>query len=81
MNATIGRGALGLASLAMVLVARPVSAGAAQDHRPKHVAEKVVPMYNPGARNRHGRIYLLENRARSNTSAAENFQDAFNIDY
>jgi hypothetical protein len=80
MNANITRGALALASLAMALLARPVSAAAAQDHRPRQVAEKVVPVYNAGA-NQPGRLYLLENRAPRNANAAENFQDAFNISY
>ena len=80
MNANITRGALALASLAMALLARPVSAGAAQDHKPKQVAEKVVPVYNARANQRSG-LYLLENRAPRNTSAAENFQDGFNISY
>jgi len=80
MNAHITRGALALASLAMALLARPVSAGAAQDHRPKQVAEKVVPVYNASA-NQPGRLYLLENRAPRNTNAAETFQDTFNISY
>jgi hypothetical protein len=59
----------------MALLARPISTSAAQDHRPKQVAEKVVPVYNAG------RLYLIENRAPRNTNAAENFQDAFNISY
>jgi hypothetical protein len=80
MNVHITRGALALAGLAMALLARPISAGAAQDHRPKQVAEKVVPIYNASASQR-GRLYLLENRAPSNANAAENFQDAFNINY
>jgi hypothetical protein len=80
MNASITRGALALASLAMALLARPVSAAAAQDHRPKQVAEKVVPVYNADA-NQRGRLYLLENRAPRSANAAENFQDAFNISY
>ena len=80
MNANITRGALALAGLAMALLARPASAGAAQDHRPRQVAEKVIPVYNASA-NQRGRLYLLENRAPRNTSAAETFQDAFNISY
>ncbi len=80
MNANITRGAFALAGLAMALFARPISAGAAQDHRPKQVAEKVVPVYNPNA-NQRGRLYLLENGAPRNANAAENFQDAFNISY
>ena len=81
MNANIGRGALALAGLAMALFARPVSAGAAQDHKPKHVVEKVVPVYNSSAGSQRGRIFLLEDRSRRITGAAENFQDTFNIDY
>jgi hypothetical protein len=80
MNANITRGALALAGLAMALLARPISAGAGQDHRPKQVVEKVVPVYNPSA-NLRGRLYLLENRTSRNTNAAESFQDAFNISY
>ena len=80
MNASITRGALALASLAMALLARPVSAGVAQDHRPKQVAEKVIPVYS-GSANQRGRLYLLENRAPRNTNGAENFQGAFNISY
>ena len=56
MNANITRGALALASLAMALLARPVSANAGQDQRPKQVAEKVVPVYNPSAIQR-GKLY------------------------
>jgi hypothetical protein len=78
MNANITRGALALAGLAMALLARPLAAGAAQDHRPKQVAEKVVPVYSV---NQGGKLRLLENRAPRNTNAAENFQDAFNISY
>jgi hypothetical protein len=80
MNANITRGALALAGLAMALLARPASVGAAQDNRPKQVAEKVVPVYTASASQR-GRLYLLENRAPRNANAAENFQDAFNISY
>jgi hypothetical protein len=81
MNAHITRGALALAGLAMALLARPISAaGAAQDHRPEQVAEKVVPVHNASAGQR-GRLYLLENGAPRNANAAENFQDAFNISY
>jgi hypothetical protein len=80
MNASITRGVLALAGLAMALLARSVSAGAAQDHRPKQVAEKVVPVYNASA-NQPGRLYLLENSAPRYANAAENFQDAFNISY
>jgi hypothetical protein len=78
MNANITRGALALAGLAMALLARPVSAAAAQDHRPKQVAEKVVPV---SSAIQDGKLHLLENRAPHNTNAAENFQDAFNISY
>ena len=80
MNANITRAALALAGLAMALLARPIPAGAAQDHKPGQVAERVVPVNNTNA-NRHGRLYLLENRAPRNANAAENFQDAFNISY
>jgi hypothetical protein len=80
MNANITRGALALASLAMALLARPVSAAAAQDHRPKQVAEKVVPVQSASA-NQRGQLYLLENRTPRTGNPAENFQDAFNISY
>jgi hypothetical protein len=80
MNANIARGALVLAGFAMALLARPVAGSAAQDHRPKQVAEKVVPAYNATASQR-GRLYLLENRAPRNANAPENFQDTFNISY
>jgi hypothetical protein len=81
MNANITRAASALASLAMALLASPVSAGAAQVHKPNQVAVKVVPVYNPGIGTQRSKIYLLENRAPRNTNAAENFQDAFNISY
>jgi hypothetical protein len=80
MNANITRGALALAGLAMALLARPVAGSAAQDHKPKQVAEKVVPVYTANVGQR-GRLYLLENRAPRNANAAENFQGAFNISY
>ncbi len=81
MNANITRGALALASLAMAVLARPVSAGAAQDHKANQVVVKLGPVYNPAIGTQRSRIYLLENRASRNSNAAENFQDAFNISY
>ena len=81
MNANITRAASALASLAMALLVSPVSAGAAQVHKPNQVAVKVVPVYNPGIGTQRSKIYLLENRVPRNTNAAENFQDAFNISY
>ncbi len=59
MNANITRAASALASLAMALLASPVSAGAAQDHKPNQVAVKVVPVYNPGIGTQRSKIYLF----------------------
>jgi hypothetical protein len=69
-----------LAAMGTALLAGSATAQTYQ-HRARHVAvhsRVYVPAYIPG-----GEVYLLENRAPGarNTSAAEHFQDQFNIDY
>jgi hypothetical protein len=69
-----------LAATGTALLAGSASAQTYQ-HRARHVSVQsrvYAPAYIPG-----GQVYLLENRAPGtrSTSAAEHFQDQFNIDY
>ena len=58
-----------LAAFAVALLAVPISSYAAQQEQAKQAAKKT------------GRVYLLESSGPINTSAAENFQNHFTIDY
>jgi hypothetical protein len=81
MNVNSNRTGAAFAAVAIALLAVPVSARATQYHKPRQVAEKIVPVYNAGVGIPRGRLYLLENRALTNMNTAENFQNGFNIDY
>ena len=58
-----------LTALAVALLAVPISAYAAQHQQAKQAAKKT------------GRVFLLESSGPIYTSAAENFQNHFTIDY
>jgi hypothetical protein len=70
-----------LAAFAVALVAVPISSYAAQQLQAKQVSAKKAQSYNPNGGIPTGRIYLLESSGPIYTSAAENFQNHFTIDY
>ena len=70
-----------LAAFAVAVLVVPVSSYAAQQQQAKQAGAKKAPAYNSGGGIQTGRVYLLESRGPINTSAAENFQNHFTIDY
>ena len=69
------------AAFAVALLAVPISSYAAQQEQAKQAGAKKAPAYNPDKGIPTGRVYLLESSGPINTSAAENFQNHFTIDY
>ena len=70
-----------LAAFAVALVAVPISSYAAQQLQAKQVSAEEAHSYNPDGGIPTSRIYLLESSGPIYTSAAENFQNHFTIDY
>ena len=70
-----------LAAFAVALLAVPISSYAAQQEQAKQAHAKKAPAYNPDKGIPIGRVYLLESSGPITTSAAENFQNHFTIDY